>query len=175
MIYFTADLHFDHKNIIQHTERPFENVEEMNRVLIKNWNDTVKPKDTIYIIGDLTLVTKRVYIEELVGKLNGIKHLIIGNHDRFAKKAWASSLFESISDYKEIHLDNKHVCLMHYPIAHWNRQHYGSYHLHGHVHRVELDYIKGNRYNVGVDQNDFRPVSWETIRSKFIFDGSADS
>ena len=53
MIYFTADHHFGHANIIRHCNRPFQNVEEMDMALLSNWNASVKPQDTVYILGDL--------------------------------------------------------------------------------------------------------------------------
>ena len=55
MIYFTADLHFGHNNIIKHTGRPFRDFEEMDRSLIKNWNQKVMPQDAVYILGDVTM------------------------------------------------------------------------------------------------------------------------
>ena len=54
MIWFTSDLHFNHLNILKYEpkSRPFENVAEMNEALIKNWNDRVKPEDTVFVLGD---------------------------------------------------------------------------------------------------------------------------
>ena len=53
MIYFTADHHFGHANIIRHCARPFQSVGEMDRALLDNWNARIKPQDTVYILGDL--------------------------------------------------------------------------------------------------------------------------
>ena len=55
MIYFTADIHFYHENIINHTKRPFKNADEMNRKIIDNWNNIVKANDEVYILGDVTM------------------------------------------------------------------------------------------------------------------------
>jgi calcineurin-like phosphoesterase family protein len=52
-IYFTADLHLDHANIIRYCNRPFQDVQEMNECLIKNWNSCIQPNDQVYILGDL--------------------------------------------------------------------------------------------------------------------------
>ena len=55
MIYFTSDQHFYHENIIKSVGRPWGNAEEMNRVLIQNWNELVALKDEVYIWGDISL------------------------------------------------------------------------------------------------------------------------
>lgn len=79
MVYFTADLHLGHENIIHHCSRPFRTVEEMDRALIDAWNKRVGPEDTVYILGDLMFSCKDPagYLRQLAGK----KHLILGNHD----------------------------------------------------------------------------------------------
>lgn len=66
MIYFTADLHFKHDNIIKHCNRPFQSVEEMDNQLLDNWNKTVKSNDEIYILGDLTIIEFGSELSEFV-------------------------------------------------------------------------------------------------------------
>lgn len=41
MIYFTADTHFGHVNVIKMSNRPFADINEMNKTLITNWNSFV--------------------------------------------------------------------------------------------------------------------------------------
>ena len=60
MIYFTSDLHFGHDNMIRHTGRPFGNAEEMDRILIQKWNQTVSSRDEVYILGDFTMKERRM-------------------------------------------------------------------------------------------------------------------
>lgn len=55
MIYFTSDLHLGHMAIIHMKNRPFEDVEEMNRKLISNYNSVVHKKDTVYILSGVHL------------------------------------------------------------------------------------------------------------------------
>jgi len=81
MIYFTADQHFGHANIIRLCSRPFSDVQKMDEVLIDNWNRRVTNGDTIYIIGDL-FFRKTVPTEEYLKRLKAKKHLILGNHDQ---------------------------------------------------------------------------------------------
>ena len=79
MVYFTSDLHLGHSNIISLCNRPFANIEEMDKVLIENWNRKVKKNDTVYVMGDIVWDKKKVayYMEQLTGR----KTLVIGNHD----------------------------------------------------------------------------------------------
>ena len=54
-IYFTSDHHFGHKNIIEFSRRPFKDVDEMDEILIRKWNEKVKPEDEVYHLGDVGL------------------------------------------------------------------------------------------------------------------------
>ena len=77
---YISDLHFGHKGVINFDHRPFENIEEMDNVIIRNWNARVQNDDTVYIIGDLShkaLKEPEYYLR----KLKGNKILILGNHD----------------------------------------------------------------------------------------------
>ena len=77
MIYFTADLHLGHPAAIKFGNRPFENVEEMDKTLISNFNSIVKPNDTVYILGDIAYRLPVEKTNELIKKLNGKKILIV--------------------------------------------------------------------------------------------------
>jgi calcineurin-like phosphoesterase family protein len=93
MDYFvTSDTHFGHANIIRYCNRPFRDVEHMNEVLIRNWNQRIKPDDIVYHLGDFCF--KNTSNAEARGEgqnknfrhywdqLNGIKFLVEGNHDQ---------------------------------------------------------------------------------------------
>ena len=106
MIYFTSDLHFGHDKIIRHTGRPFQNSEEMDKTLIKNWNRTIGPKDEVYILGDLTMKGPD-FAAGILAQLRGRKYLIRGNHDRFADNpGFHPDCFEWIRDYYELAWQN---------------------------------------------------------------------
>jgi calcineurin-like phosphoesterase family protein len=79
-IWLTADPHFFHQRIMEYADRPFSSVEEMNEVLIQNWNRVVKPQDDIYLLGDWAF-TNTTNKQELMGRLNGNVYLVRGNHD----------------------------------------------------------------------------------------------
>lgn len=53
MIYFTADTHFGHENVIRFCDRPFSSANEMDEAMIANWNARVRGNDTVYILGDM--------------------------------------------------------------------------------------------------------------------------
>jgi calcineurin-like phosphoesterase family protein len=80
-IWFTSDTHFGHANIIKYCERPFRDTDHMDAVIVDNWNSIVSPEDTVYHLGDVALGTIDKSLAN-VGRLNGYKILVIGNHDR---------------------------------------------------------------------------------------------
>lgn len=168
MIYFTADLHFYHDKIIRHAQRPFHNVEEMNKALIQKWNSKISHDDEVYVLGDFTMKGTGI-ASECLYSLCGKKHLIRGNHDGFANSSeFDQSLFASIRDYMEITYLNTRFILFHYPILEWNGCGKGSIALHGHQHNHK-NYNAENRkkgilrYDVGVDANDMTPISAKEI------------
>ena len=156
-IFFTADSHFGHYNILKYCNRPFSSIREHDSTLIDNWNSKVKSKDIVYHLGDFSM--KRFLRNKILPKLNGKIHLIRGNHDRKLK---SDEKFASISEYAEIKIDKKTVVLFHYPIESWNRRIHGTIHLHGHSHGNLQNRIP-RRLDVGVDNHDFFPISWPEV------------
>src|SRR3990172_2849797 len=80
LIFFTSDTHFYHQNIIKYCKRPFKYADEMNEVMIKNWNNTITDDDEVYHLGDFALCSP-TGAENIVRRLKGKKYLIRGNHD----------------------------------------------------------------------------------------------
>lgn len=165
-IYFTSDLHFGHANCIRLANRPFADVDEMNRVLIANINSVVRPRgDILYILGDFSFKIQREEAAKIRHQINcRAVHLIKGNHD----KNWTGDLqpFSTVQDYLETKLGEQKIktVLFHYPLLSWNMSHHGSIHLHGHIH-ADVSYndrarLEGRRrFDVGVDANNYMPVS----------------
>ena len=159
-IWLTADLHFSHQNVIKHCpNRAINGVFDINDIkahdewLIKKWNNTIKKTDIVYIIGDFCFANREETIK-LLGKLNGDKHLILGNHDL----QWVKELgWESIDHFKEIKIDGRRVSLSHYPMLTFPGARYGAIQMFGHVHQNWRG--TRNSVNVGVDVFDFRPVT----------------
>ena len=157
-IFFIADTHFYHKNVIKYDKRGFSDVYEMNKTIIDNWNKVVSDNDVVYILGDFIFGS----VKQAMGVLNqlkGRKHLIVGNHDnKILSDKNFRSYFESINDYKEIYIDKRKVILFHYPIADWCGMFNGSLHLYGHVHTNGTQYkMNKNSYNVGAGVIGFTP------------------
>lgn len=166
--FFTADIHFDHKNIIKLSNRPFSNVQEMNFELIENWNNTVKENDDIFILGDFLFGENSERASQLLNMLNGRKYLIKGNHDKYLKKNFNEELFEWIKDYYDLRYKKRHFILFHYPILEWDKFFNESIHLYGHVHNMWQDEFKNiyngkKALNVGVDVNNYCPISIEQV------------
>lgn len=132
MIYYIADWHYNHKNIIDIDDRPFADVHNMNRTLVQNWQDTVTKSDLVYILGDMFWGSETRAIPVL-DQLPGEKVLIKGNHDA-AKDPAFRARFLDIQDYMEIQDGDRHVVLCHYPMPCFKNHYYGWYHLYGHVH-----------------------------------------
>ena len=133
--FFIADTRFGHENALAFDNRPFRTIEEHDKALIENWNNAVSRNDEVFILGDISW-HNATRTNEIVSSLNGVKHLIVGNHDKkLLKNREFQSLLIEITDYKELSLsDKKGIVLSHYPIPCFNHHYYGWYHLYGHVH-----------------------------------------
>ena len=174
MIFFTADFHFGHNNIIKHCSRPFHSIGEMNGALIGNWNATVSPDDTVYVLGDLFFGGSRAPEDymQLILQFNGRKFLTPGNHDYvWMKHIDLSVCFEDVALMMEIAYNKHHILtLCHYPMMSWKDDRDGTgYMIHGHIHnRTDDDYFpmirsNPNMLNAGVDINKFKPVTFEEL------------
>lgn len=150
MNYYISDLHLGHKSCMAFDNRPFKNIEEHDQTIINNWNNTVGIDDDVYVLGDISWhnATKTI---EIFKSLNGIKHLIKGNHDyKLLRNRELQSLFQEICDYKEIHLSKENgIVLSHYPIPCFKNHYYGWVHLYGHVHKsFEYNMMENIKYQM---------------------------
>ena len=170
-IFFTSDLHLGHSKIIEYCKRPFVGVREMNETLIANWNKKINKDNDVYILGDFVFGGKN-FVRNIISSLNGRKHLIKGNHDKSVIKC--SDLFVWIKDMYELNIQDidapmklQKICMLHYPMLTWNKSHYGSWALHGHVHNRFDELNKTcKRLDVGVDTEhaNYSPLSYEEIK-----------
>lgn len=152
--WFSSDHHFGHKNIIRYCNRPFDSVNEMDETLITNYNSVVKKEDIVIFAGDFTLLkNKRLIYEKYINRLNGKHVFLLGSHDYWMNKKSITRWEKKIGDH--------YVVVDHYAMHTWARSHYNSFHLFGHSHG-KLD-LPGKRWDCGVDNNDFYPISFDQV------------
>lgn len=173
MRFFTSDLHFYHKNVIELCNRPWPDVDSMNKGLIENWNKAIGPDDFVYVIGDMFFCGV-IKLKEIMAQLNGKKVLIQGNHDWGVVKIHRAKEFGFEWAQREQHcirIANEDVYLCHFPYRddHTEELRYkemrpvdiGNWLLHGHVHGAWT--VRDRQINVGVDVWDYKPVSENQI------------
>lgn len=155
MIYITSDLHFHHTNIAKFCPKyrsGFATVNDMNTALLNEWNETIKPEDEVYFLGDMTFAHRGDVIEHLLNSLNGKITWILGNHDKNALKFARQNPRIFVRDYLEINHAGHRIVLSHFPIFSWNGIHRGALHLHGHAHgSIEQHNVNTRRTDVGWD------------------------
>ena len=186
--FITSDTHFYHSNMITWKNMPkryifnsqkgiekgtdnfirdmlIEDTLRMNETLIRNWNSVIGKDDLVYHLGDFAFASPNK-IKDILSKLNGKIHLIIGNHEKWKTLKKIKEHFITTEPYKEIkyNFEGKtyHIIMMHYPLQQWNRMHYNSMMLCGHSHgMLEHDVREGHiKYDVGVDTElaNFYPI-----------------
>ena len=170
--WFTADLHLGHVNIISYSGRPFSDVVEMNEAIVERWYEVVATDDRVLVLGDVAMGCIDDTLK-IAGRLNGVKILLTGNHDRCASflgkntAEWTRRYLDE-GGFAEVHqgtmrvdLDERHRKLLacHFPY-HGDSTHelryaaerppdQGEWILHGHVHDAWRQV--GRQINVGLD------------------------
>lgn len=153
MIYFIADTHFNHENIIKYCDRPFSNAKEMNEYIIQKWNSVVKEDDIVYHLGDVGFGTTEM-LKELISRLNGTKILLRGNHDfKRGVNGWKEVGFSEVYK-KKIELGN--LILTHEPIEILED---GKINVFGHIRNKPLGerFNKENHICISCDVVDYTP------------------
>ena len=160
-LWITSDSHFGHRSMIDvfkkadgSPARPFASVDEMDEVMLTNWNARVKPGDHVWHLGDFAM--KAVYLLKYGPMLNGRKRLIRGNHDIFKTKQYLAAGFEEI---RGVSVLNKLV-FTHIPIHPLSMARFRA-NVHGHTHD-QPDY--DHRYlNMSVERMDYTPQPIEVV------------
>lgn len=175
--FFTSDTHFGHANIIRFCNRPFKNVEEMDEALIENWNLVVSEDDTVFHLGDFAFGGSSVW-KEIIPRLKGHINLIIGNHDRKNLRQGYMSFFDMVVPQLQIEIEGNPIYLNHYPFLCYGGSYRGVWQLFGHVHSgpnaegldiSRLEALFPTQYDVGVDNNDYAPISYKEVKGKIEF------
>jgi len=183
-VWFTSDTHYMHSNICRGTSnwvegsktRDFDELEQMNEVIINNINNSVREDDILFHLGDWSFGG----YENIEGFRQKITckniHLLLGNHDHHIEndKGGIQKLFKSVNNYLRLELNilnpeaketiRKTFVLCHYPIASWHDMNRGVIQLHGHVHLPpDLKLHEGKAMDVGMDGNLLEPYSLQEI------------
>ena len=162
-VWFTADLHLKHGNIIKYVPRPFRNHKEQFEEIKKRFNSVVSKGDLTYILGDVVWDSDFKVLNEF----NGQKIIIKGNHDVKQKliQARTQGYIQQFYDVKSVKVNGQLIWLSHYAHRSWPNKHHGGWHLYGHSHGTIPD--EGNSTDVGVDCWNYYPVSLEQLKEKF--------
>lgn len=161
LLFFTSDTHFGHKAMVE--RRGFTSIEQMDAELVEAWNRTVPPEGKVFHLGDVHF-HRPARAGEILKQLNGEIHLVTGNHDSTIEKpatAWRFASITPMHGTAWIRMNGQKIIMCHFPYAVWYAAHHGTWHLHGHSHGSAPEF--GRRYDVGVDCNLLRPVSFRDL------------
>lgn len=174
MIYYISDLHLGDQRIIELCKRPFASIDDYEKYLIDKWNSKITKDDDVYLLGDMGCSIE--IVKSFISKVNGRKHLIIGNHDEeYVDDYKHLDLFVNIDKLLYINDSGRRVCVCHYPLMDWF---YGSqiiYHVYGHIHNknaansgylyqeIENYYKNKPAFNASVDVINFEPVTLDEL------------
>lgn len=160
-VFLTADTHFGHWGVCKFLRsdgtklRPWDNPNAMDEDMVAMWNDTVRPNDKVYHLGDVVINRRAL---PTLAKLHGDKVLIKGNHDIFKLEDYA----KYFRDIRAYHVMDKFI-LSHIPV-HESQKHRWNGNIHGHLHSNQLD---DPWYTcVSVEQTDFKPILFEELTHK---------
>lgn len=169
-IFLISDTHFGHKGVCEFLNddgsklRPFDSVDEMDEILVQNWNSVVKPLDKVFHLGDVVINRKSL---KTLSRLNGEKVLIKGNHDIFR----INEYLEYFKDVRGTHKLDSYI-LSHIPIHPDSIARWASGNIHGHLHSnnvKKIDEYKqeviDDRYIcVSVEQINYTPIAYEELK-----------
>lgn len=174
-LFFTSDPHYGHENILKYCHRPFSSIEEHDEELIRLWNESVPEDGIVFILGDIGFCSES-YLKSILNRLNGKIYWIIGNHDWRRITPGIMNRFECITQQMVITVDNKIVYLNHFPfLCYPDSDRHPIYQFFGHVHSGPLSgssdisrlvHLNKRQYDVGVDNNEYKPISFQDIMKK---------
>lgn len=171
-VFLTSDTHFGHLGVCKFTEadgvtkiRPWTDPEQMDEDMVRMWNETVKPTDKVYHLGDVVINRKAL---KIMHRLNGDKVLIKGNHDIFRLEDYTPFF----RDIRGSHVMNGMI-LTHIPVHESNLYRFGT-NIHGHTHtnRVMMHDVRHGSvidpryFCVCVEQTDFKPIALEEVMKR---------
>lgn len=161
-----SDLHLNHDKDFIYKVRGFSSIEEMNKILVENYNSLIQDQDKVYILGDICLGTDFTLIYNTLKELKGQKYLAIGNHDTDKKIEFYKEykFFKDIQFGYRIKKKKKIFLLTHYPTIVENTTNDSVYNIHGHTHSFNLfDQQYPYCINVSVEACHNYPINLDDI------------
>ena len=180
-VFLTSDTHFGHAGVCRFLRddgtklRPWDDPTEMDEEMVRRWNETVRPNDKVYHLGDVVINRKALIT---LSRLNGDKVLIKGNHDIFRLEDY-TAYFRDVRGY---HVMDGFI-LSHIPV-HTDSKGRFKGNIHGHLHSNRVrkprginsrtgeilysDHIDPFYFSVCVEQTDFRPMLFEEVKKKIM-------
>lgn len=164
-VWFTSDTHFGHANILKFEAeaRPFSTLEEMHEALIENWNSCVHPSDVVWHLGDFAF---GAYNIPIAARLNGIKKLVLGNHDSYHISKYLP-YFSGVHGVKNL---GNGAILSHIPLRRDNFGGRNILNVHGHLHSKEVTLPCGAHdqeyFNVSVELHGLAPINLSVIKDR---------
>ena len=179
-VFFTADQHFGHANIIKFCNRPFSDAQAMDYALIDKWNAKVPPDGIVFHLGDFTLGDSPDAVHYF-GAVNGTIKILanpwhhdkrwLGYLDRYPDYPYRSASNHPVEILPPLVMLERRdgekwplpIMLCHYPMGEWDRSHYGAWHLHGHSHGKYRSERGGRIMDVGADNCGYAPISFGDV------------
>lgn len=165
-VFFTSDLHFGHKNLIEGLRQM--SVEENDKLIISNWNKTVHKKDIVYILGDITMEKPKL-LKQYLEQLNGEIRIVGGNHDTLK----CCKVFQELNIPVVGVVEYKGFICTHIPV-HPSQIENSRGNIHGHIHLSgnieglgDPKKLEGRYYNVNIEFHNYKPVLFDTIKQYF--------
>lgn len=186
-LFFTSDLHFGHRNVINFCNRPFTDIKDMSEKLIENWNAVVNNNDIVFVLGDTFWFNDSRTIKKVLEQLNGKEiYILPGNHCDFDAYHRVDDprihlcqdivcLWLTSADFERRHWHRKtmEIWMSHYPLTTWPHRENGAFQLFGHIHSqpgktegVDQNLaLHWNQADVGCDYWEWKPVLFEDVLS----------
>lgn len=169
-IFFCSDHHFYHQNILTFKRddgtplREFSDVNHMNEIMVQRHNERVRPNDKVYFLGDVTM-SRNARGLEILGRMNGEKVLIKGNHDLCKPQQYLQYFKDIRGSHQFDGMILTHIPIHPDSLARWGLNVHG--HLHYQVVRLPLSQIPDRRYyNVSMERINYTPISLEEVKKQ---------
>lgn len=172
MIFFTSDQHYGSQRALELSKRPFSSVEEMNSVMISNFNKKISNQDLTFHIGDFgdydilsrlngrhIIILGNYEIDEMNGITDSDKMLVFGRRMREVgfEEAYVKGLKKKIEDST----GNSYAIYMTHCPDNCKKDDPELFNLFGHIHGRQK--VKRYGIDVGVDANHFYPISVDDV------------